>query len=133
MFNTQEVANTLRATCVVTRPGTVVTSAGTSARTRSVPAFRRGVPAGHSGAPGGRCGFLKICSVLRLSKIRSLGKKTLVIVYSDLLHISEDSGMSVEDEVRCPTSGYSIDMSARQRPGDGRRGEQQHAHVGSKV
>jgi hypothetical protein len=106
-------------------------------RNKRQDAERSGVPAGRSGGA-----FRRSRGKMRLSQ-DLLGaatfqdslvrETTLVIVYSELLHISEDSGMSVEDEVRCPTSGYSIDMSARQRPGDGRRGEQQHAHVDSKV
>ncbi len=39
--------------------------------------------------------------------------------------------LSVEDEGRRPKSGYSIDMP--DRPGDGRREEQKHVHVGGGV
>ena len=40
-------------------------------------------------------------------------------------------GLSVKDEGRCPQSGYSIDMLARQPTGVGRRDQQQLAHLGS--
>ena len=47
-----------------------------------------------------------------------------------------DMRLSVEDEVRCPKSGYSIDMLVHDKTlgvGDGRREEQQRAHVGRGV
>jgi hypothetical protein len=56
---------------------------------------------------------------------------------SDLFGLSEDSRAvgGGRGNVRCPKSGYSIAQydRARQRPGDGRREEQQHGHVGNGV
>jgi hypothetical protein len=50
--------------------------------------------------------------------------------------ILRDMRLSMEDEVRCPKSGYSIDMLVHDKTlgvGDGRREEQQRAHVGRGV
>ena len=52
---------------------------------------------------------------------------------SELFDLSEDSGLSEEDEVGCPKSGYSINLLAiaRQRTGDGRREDQRGRGEGS--